>query len=121
MPHVVNMTWVTLIPKFEGALGIADNRPISMVGSLYKVISKILANKLKKVTSKLVGEAQTTFISGRQILDGALIVCETVQWLKKVKTTTAVIKLNFHKVYDMVSWNFVDLILESIGFGERWR
>ena len=72
------MTWVTLICKFEGANEIKDCRPISMVGCVYKVISKVLANRLKSVLSRLVGEVQTTFIEDRQILDGAVIANETI-------------------------------------------
>ena len=76
------MTWVTLIPKVDDAQEIKDYRPISMVGCVYKVIVKILANRIKGVMNGLVGETQTAFVHGRQILDGALIACETVQWLK---------------------------------------
>lgn len=56
------MTWVTLIPKFEGAMKIKDYRPISMVGCIYKVITKVLANRLRKVIGELVAETQTTFM-----------------------------------------------------------
>ena len=59
-------------------MDILDYRPISIVGSIYKVIAKILSRRLRRVVSDLVGETQTAFVSGRQILDGALIVNETV-------------------------------------------
>ena len=48
MRHL-NVTWVTLIPKVENPSSIDDYRPISMVGALYKIISKILATRLKEV------------------------------------------------------------------------
>ena len=79
------MTWVVLVPKVDNAMEIKDFRPISMVGCLYKIIAKILANRLKRVMPALVGETQSTFVSGRQILDGALISNEAVWWLKKAK------------------------------------
>ena len=79
LPAKLNMTWVTLIPKFEGAIEIKDYRPISMVGCVYKVIAKVLANRLRKVAGGLVGETQTTFVQGRLILDGVLIACEAIQ------------------------------------------
>ena len=78
LPKKLNMAWVTLIPKFEGANEIKDFNPISMVGCVYKIITKILARRLSVVMGSLVGEVQTAFIKGRQILDGALIACETV-------------------------------------------
>ena len=65
------MTWVTLIPKFDGAQEIKDYRPISMVGCVYKMIAKVLANRLKIVMGQLVGETQSAFVQRRQILDGA--------------------------------------------------
>ena len=49
LPKALNTTWVTLIPKKKSAVDIADFRPISMVGSIYKVIAKVLSKRLKKV------------------------------------------------------------------------
>ena len=73
-----NMTWVTLTPKFNEAKEIKDFRPISMIGCIYKVVVKVLANQLRKVMNGLVGETQTTFVQGHQILDGALIANEAM-------------------------------------------
>lgn len=77
------MTWVTLIPKEVGSIEVEKMRPLSMIGCLYKIISKILTWRLKGVMNELVGESETAFIEGTQILDGALIANETVHWLKK--------------------------------------
>ena len=67
------MTWVTLALKANDAKEIKDYRPISMVVYVYKVVAKILANRISKVMGLLVSETQLTFVQGRQILDGALI------------------------------------------------
>lgn len=56
LPKAINTTWVTLIPKLEGAAKVSKYRPISMVGSIYKVISKVMALRLRKVLLFLVGE-----------------------------------------------------------------
>ena len=69
----IDKTWVVLIPKVDDAV-----EPISMVGCLYKIIYKILANKLKDVMPVLVGESQSAFVRKRKILDGALIANEVV-------------------------------------------
>ena len=69
----LSMTWVTLIPKVDGAKEMKDFRPITMVGCVYKVISKILVRRLKGVMNNLVGEAQAAFIHDRKFFYGALI------------------------------------------------
>jgi len=116
-----NTTWVTLIPKKKGKVEVSDFRSISLVGSLYKIIAKILSNRLKAVMPSLIGEAQTAFVAGRQILDGALIANEVVHWLKKRKKQGVLLKLDFQKAYDTIDWDSLDLVLERMGFGELWR
>nr|XP_025703077.1 uncharacterized protein LOC112803834 [Arachis hypogaea] len=116
-----NITWVALAPKFVGAKEIKDLRPISMVGCVYKVISKVLVRRMRAVMPGLVGETQSAFVKGRKIHDGALIACETVKWLKLRKKKAAIIKLYFQKAYDRVKWSFVDTVLQKMGFGHRWR
>ncbi|XP_057733852.1 uncharacterized protein LOC130949032 [Arachis stenosperma] len=121
LPTDANVTWVALAPKFIGAKEIKDLRPISMVGCVYKVISKILSRRMRDVMPGLVGESQSAFVKGRKIHDGALIACETVQWLKLKRKASAIIKLDFQKAYDRVKWGFVDIVLEKMGFGRTWR
>ena len=103
LPKCTNITWVILVPKIEGAKEVNEFRPTSMVGSVYKVISKILANRLKKAMPKLVGETQSVFVCGRQILDGTLIACEVVNWLRKKEKVKCLVKLDFQKAHDKVS------------------
>ncbi|XP_016168381.1 uncharacterized protein LOC107610918 [Arachis ipaensis] len=95
LPTDANVTWVALAPKFVGAKEIKDLRPISMVGCVYKVISKVLVRRMRLVMPGSVGETQSAFVKGRKIHDGALIACETVQWLKLRKKQAAIIKLDF--------------------------
>ena len=116
-----NTTWVTLIPKKKGKMEISDFRPISLVGSLYKIIAKILSKRLKGVLPGLIGDAETAFVAGRQILDGALIANEVVHWLKKKKKSGVLLKLDFQKAYDSIDWDSLDVVLEGMGFGDLWR
>ncbi|XP_016207070.1 uncharacterized protein LOC107647514 [Arachis ipaensis] len=121
LPTDANVTWVTLVPKVEGAKEVKDFRPISIVGCLYKVISKVLVRRMRSVMPGLVGQTQTAFVQGRKIHDGALIACETVHWLNARKMKAVIIKLDFQKAYDRVRWSFVDIVLQKMGFGQRWR
>lgn len=77
----INSTFIALISKVESPQKLSDFRPISLVGSLYKV----LANRLKCVMDKVVSESQSAFIQNRQILDGLLIANEAVDEAKKLK------------------------------------
>ncbi|XP_016185445.1 uncharacterized protein LOC107627095 [Arachis ipaensis] len=76
-PKDSNITWIALAPKFTGVKEIKDLCPISMVGCVYKVISKVIVRRMRSVIPRLVGETQSVFVKGRKIHDGALIVCET--------------------------------------------
>ena len=90
----LNVTWVSLIPKVENPTAIEDFRTISMVGSLYKIIAKILSSRLKEVIAPLIDESHSAFVRNRQILKGVLIANESLRWLKK-KIPGTMIKLDF--------------------------
>ncbi|KAJ9535890.1 LOW QUALITY PROTEIN: hypothetical protein OSB04_un000946 [Centaurea solstitialis] len=96
-----NSSFVCLIPKIVSPVSLVDYRPISLIGCLYKVISKVLANRLKTVISSVVSNVQTAFISGRSILDGPLIVSEVMAWAKKSQETADGAK-NFDKAFDSI-------------------
>ena len=74
----LNNTFLVLIPKKGGTEDLGDFRPISLLGGLYKLLAKVLANRLKKVVGKVVSPARNAFVMGRQILDASLIVNEVI-------------------------------------------
>lgn len=61
----LNVSFIVIIPKKEGATSIGDYRPISLVGSIYKIISKVLSNRLKSVLDKTISSSQNAFVKGR--------------------------------------------------------
>ncbi|XP_071695051.1 uncharacterized protein [Rutidosis leptorrhynchoides] len=75
-----NASFVTLIPKKSDPEGLRDFRPISLIGSYYKIVAKVLSNRLRKVLASLVGSEQSAFLKGRFILDGALIANEKIDY-----------------------------------------
>ncbi|GJS35967.1 RNA-directed DNA polymerase, eukaryota [Tanacetum coccineum] len=87
-----NSSFVALIPKTHDPKFVSDYRPISLIGSLYKVITKILANRLSFVISDLISDVQTAFLPNRQILDGPFIINDLLSWCKSKKQHAIVFK-----------------------------
>lgn len=113
-------TFISLIPKSENATKISDYRPISLVGSIYKIISKALACILKAVLGgDIISPNQIAFLGGRQIADGVLVANECIDAVIKSGTSGILCKLDLKKAYDRVNWEFLDYMLERIGFGKK--
>ncbi|GKA82912.1 RNA-directed DNA polymerase, eukaryota, reverse transcriptase zinc-binding domain protein [Tanacetum coccineum] len=87
----------------------------------YKIMAKLLANRLSTVLDKLVSLTQSAFISGHQIIDGPLMVSEIIEWYKKQNKRLMIFKVDFKKDFDSISWNYLDSVLYHMGFGELWR
>nr|GFB72828.1 RNA-directed DNA polymerase, eukaryota, reverse transcriptase zinc-binding domain protein [Tanacetum cinerariifolium] len=120
IPKGCNSSFITLIPKVPNANMVKDFRPISLIGSFYKVIAKVLANRLVTVLDDIVDETQSAFVTDRQILDGPFILNGIVHWCKNKKKQSMIFKVDFEKAYDSVRWDFIDDILRRFGFGEKW-
>ncbi|GKC45535.1 putative RNA-directed DNA polymerase, eukaryota, reverse transcriptase zinc-binding domain protein [Tanacetum coccineum] len=121
LPQGTNSAFITLIPKFPNPLFVKDYRPISLIGFQYKIIAKILANRLSKVINSIISQEQSAFISGRQILDGPLILSEIIDWYKIRNKKLLLFKVDFEKDFDSVSWRYLDHIMCMLGFGVKWR
>ncbi|KAJ0546635.1 putative RNA-directed DNA polymerase [Helianthus annuus] len=109
-------SFIALIPKCRDPDGLGDYRPISLVGCINKVVSKVLANRLKLVIDNLVSEEQTAFIAGRSILDGPLILNELIPWMKQKKKEGFIFKADMEKAYDSLNWRFLESIMEQMSF-----
>ncbi|GJW72993.1 RNA-directed DNA polymerase, eukaryota, reverse transcriptase zinc-binding domain protein [Tanacetum coccineum] len=121
IPRGCNSSYIALIPKVDDPLVVGDFRPISLIGSQYKIIAKILANCLSRVVSSVVGDVQMAYIKEHQIIDGPLMVEEIIAWVKKYKKRVMFLKLDFEKAFDSLSWSFLFSVLEQMGFSSKWR
>ncbi|KHN41454.1 LINE-1 reverse transcriptase like, partial [Glycine soja] len=116
-----NASFLALIPKVKHPQTFDDYRPISLIGCMYKVIAKLLANRLRNVISDLIDERQTAFIKDRHILHGIVILNEVIEEACRSKKPTMIFKVDFEKAYDSVSWGFLDYMLQRMGFCPKWR
>ncbi|GJU30900.1 RNA-directed DNA polymerase, eukaryota [Tanacetum coccineum] len=121
IPPGCNSSFIALIPKVPDANLVKDFRPISLIGSIYKIIAKILSNRLVNVLGDIVNEVQSAFIVERQMLDGPFILNEILQWCTKKKKKTLIFKVDFEKAFDSIRWDFLDDVLKEFGFRCKWR
>nr|GEZ31056.1 RNA-directed DNA polymerase, eukaryota, reverse transcriptase zinc-binding domain protein [Tanacetum cinerariifolium] len=93
-PKGSNSSFIALISKVTDAKFVIDFRPISLIGCVYKVVTKILANRLATVISDLVSDIQSAFVANRQILDGSFILNELLAWCKRKKKQAMIFKVD---------------------------
>lgn len=100
---------------------MTDFRPVSLCNLLYTIISKVLANQLKKVIDSIISDCQSTFIPGRLITDSIMIVFESMHYMKrkvKRKDCWMALKLDISKAYNRVEWNYLEAVLLKMGFDQ---
>lgn len=116
----LNHTLITLIPKMNGACNFNQFRPISLCNFVYKIISKILVNRLRPLLAKIIDPAQSAFVPKRWITENVVIAQEIVHSFKNTKKKKGFVgfKLDFHKAYDSLEWNFIMAVLKALGFNQ---
>ena len=123
LPVGVNNTSIVLIRKNQHPETLADMRPIALCNVLYKIVSKMLANRIKIVLPSVISNAQSAFIPGRAITDNIIISAEVMQFLKRKrqgKNESAALKIDMSKAYDRIEWKFLQDVMLKMGFAEKW-
>ena len=119
-PRCSNASFLCLIPKVENPQHLGKFIPISLVGCLYKIISKALSLRLKKVIGKIIDARQSTFLEGRGLLDSVLVANEVLEEYKRKRKSCVFFKVDYEKAYDLVNWDFIFYMLRRLRFCDRW-
>ena len=123
IPSELGETTIALIPKVDNVRSMNDFGPISLCEVLYKIIAKMLVNRMKPMLSSLVSEFQSAFIPGRLITDNALVAFEIQHYLRLKrtgKTGYVAFKIDMSKAYDRIEWDYLRRMLHRMGFTDRW-
>ncbi|KAM0823486.1 hypothetical protein ACQ4PT_070823 [Festuca glaucescens] len=113
----VNDAFITLLPKHTAAVDIGEFRPISLIHSFAKIISKVMEVRLAKPLPILVDSNQSAFIQGRAIQDNFHMAKHSIQALHKRRVLALMLKLHIAKDFDSVAWPFLLEVLRHRGFG----
>lgn len=123
LPDPINHTLITLVPKVDNPELVTEFRPISLCNVLYKIYSKVLANKLKKFLPSLITEHQSAFAKDCLISDNIMVAFETFHHMKNHSSGRhgfMALKLDMSKAYDRVEWVYLEKLMERMGFCPRW-
>ncbi|WVZ62402.1 hypothetical protein U9M48_012158 [Paspalum notatum var. saurae] len=119
--HALNNGLIVLLPKKSDASQPSDFRPIAMIHSFGKLVSKILATCLAPLLSGLVSCNQTAFVRGRALHNSYKYVQCAAAFFRRKKLPVALLKIDISKAFDTISWSFLLEVLQELGFSRRWR
>lgn len=119
----LNFTYITLIPKVKTPEDMSQLRPISLCNVLYKIASKVIANRLKPILQHIISRQQSAFIPGCQISDNTMVAMELSHFIFKRcrgKKGFLSLKLDMNKAYDRIEWEYLRNVLLRLGFCREW-
>ncbi|CAN1244433.1 Transposon TX1 uncharacterized 149 kDa protein [Linum perenne] len=111
LPSEVHNTDIVLIPKLDAPVTMKDLRPISLCNVLYRIVSKALANRLRRCIERLVEHEQYAFIQGRLITDNIMIAYELLHIMKRRQYPKVALKIDISKAFDRVEWSYLESVM----------
>ncbi|CAN0926384.1 LINE-1 reverse transcriptase homolog [Linum grandiflorum] len=123
LPNFFQETSIILLPKGDNPESMKDWCPISLCNVLYRLIAKVLANRLRRILPGIISEEQSVFVNGRSIVDNVMFAFEMLHSMKSKggrKTGEVAVKIDISKAFDRVDWKYMEEILRKMGFAERW-
>jgi hypothetical protein len=121
-PEGINKTFIVLIPKVAQPEDLGKFCPISLCNVIYKIASKVLANRLTIILPDIISEEQCAFVPSRLIIDNIITAYELLHFMKRneaKKHQHCALKLDMQKAYDRVEWNYLQEIMLRMGFHNR--
>ena len=117
----LNFGTIMLLPKKEEAIRIEQFRPICLLNVSFRIFTKVATNRLTWIAHSVVQPSQTTFMPGRHILEGVVVLHETLHEIHSKKLDGVIFKVDFEKAYDKVKWPFLQQAMRVNGFNGAWR
>jgi hypothetical protein len=116
-----NFGVITLLPKKENAMQIQQYRPICLLNVSFKIFTKVATNRISEVAQKVIRPTQISFIPGRHILEGVVVLHEmTIHEMHRKNLDGVIFKIDFEKAHDKVKWSFLQQVLHMKGFDPIW-
>ena len=111
-----NSAFLALVPKEKGATSFDRFRPISLCNIGYKIITKVIANRIKEVLPSIIPDNQGGFVKGRKIADNIILVQEAIHSSIKHREKGMIIKLDLANAFDRVRYDFLFQVMHRFGF-----
>lgn len=109
MPYQANQTLICLIPKCPDTSSLRNFRSIGLYNTNYKLVTKIIINRIKPILPSLIGSSQPSFLTNKRAFNNTMIVQEFVSHFGKIKGKKAgmVLKIDLEKAFDRLEWSFI--------------
>lgn len=120
IPQGANSSFIVLIHKKSNPKSSHDFRPISLINFSFKLVLKVLVNRLKLVLNNVISEDQSAFLKGRNITESIFMVNETIHGMRTHNVEGIILKLDFSKAYDSIDWSRLYQIIECINLEDKW-